>query len=35
MGVGVSNLALTSKFIVRIPGSGGCARWAQGLYWFG
>jgi hypothetical protein len=34
-GVGVSNLAPTSKFIVRILGYGGCARWAQDLYWFG
>jgi hypothetical protein len=33
--VGVSNLALTSKFIVRVLGSGGCARWAQDFYWFG
>jgi hypothetical protein len=33
--VGVSNLAPTSKFIVRVLGSGGCARWAQDLYWFG
>jgi hypothetical protein len=33
--VGVSNLAPTSKFIVRVPGSGGCARWAQDLNWFG
>jgi hypothetical protein len=32
---GVSNLALTSKFIVRVPGSGRCARWTQDLYWFG
>jgi hypothetical protein len=31
----VSYLALTSKFIVRVPGSGGCARRAQDLYKFG
>jgi hypothetical protein len=30
--VGVSYLALTSKFIVRVPGSRGCARRAQDLY---
>jgi uncharacterized membrane protein YbhN (UPF0104 family) len=30
--IGVSNLALTSKFIVHVPGSGGCAQWAQDLY---
>jgi hypothetical protein len=29
--VDVSNLAPTSKFIVRVPGSGRCARWAQDL----
>jgi hypothetical protein len=34
-GVGVLNLALTSKFIVRISGSKWCARWVQDLYWFG
>jgi hypothetical protein len=33
--VGVSYLAPISKFIVRVPGSGGCAWRAQGLYWFG
>jgi hypothetical protein len=33
--VGVSNLASTNRFIVRVPGSGRCARWAQGLDWFG
>jgi hypothetical protein len=32
--VGVSSLALTSKFVVRVPGSGWCARWTQELYWF-
>jgi hypothetical protein len=32
--VGVSNLALTSKFNVCVSGSRGCARWAQDLYWF-
>jgi hypothetical protein len=32
--VSVSYLTPTSKFIVRVPGSGGCARRAQGLYWF-
>jgi hypothetical protein len=32
--VGVSYLAPTSKFIVRVSGSGGCARRAQDLYWF-
>jgi hypothetical protein len=32
--VSVSNLALTSKFIVRVLGLGACARWAQDLYWF-
>jgi hypothetical protein len=31
----VLNLNLTSKFIMRIPGFGGCARWAQALYSFG
>jgi hypothetical protein len=30
--VGVSNLALTSKFIVCVLGSRGCARWAQDLH---
>jgi hypothetical protein len=34
VGVGVSYLAPTSKFIVRVLGSRGCARWAQGLYWY-
>jgi hypothetical protein len=33
--VGVSNLALTSKFIMRVPGSERRARCAQDLYWFG
>jgi hypothetical protein len=33
--VSVSYLTLTSKFIVCVPSSGGCARRAQGLYWFG
>jgi hypothetical protein len=33
--VGVSNLALISKFIVRVLGSGRCAWWAQDLYCFG
>jgi hypothetical protein len=33
--VGVSNLALASKFIVRVLGSRRCAWWAQDLYWFG
>jgi hypothetical protein len=33
--IDVSYLALTSKFIVSVPGSSGCARRAQGLYWFG
>jgi hypothetical protein len=33
--VGVSYLAPTSKFIVRGLGFRGCARRAQGLYWFG
>jgi hypothetical protein len=33
--VGVPYLALTSKFIVHVPGSRGCAQRAQGLYWFG
>jgi hypothetical protein len=33
--ISVSNLALTSKFIVRVPGSGGWTWWAQDLYWFG
>jgi hypothetical protein len=31
--VGVSYLAPTSKFILRVLGSGWCARRAQGLYW--
>jgi hypothetical protein len=30
--VGVSNLAPTSKFVVRVPGSRWCTRWAQNLY---
>jgi hypothetical protein len=29
--VAISHLALTSKFIVRVPSSRGCARRAQGL----
>jgi hypothetical protein len=35
--VGVSYLAPTSKFIVRVPGSKGCARArrVQDLYWIG
>jgi hypothetical protein len=33
--ISVSNLAPTSKFIVRVLGSGGCARLTQDLYWFG
>jgi hypothetical protein len=33
--VSVSYLVPTSKFIVHVPGSGGCARRAQDLYWFG
>jgi hypothetical protein len=33
--VSVSYLASTSKFIVRVLSSGGCARRAQDLYWFG
>lgn len=30
--VGVLYLALTNEFIVRVLGSGGCARRAQDLY---
>jgi hypothetical protein len=30
--VGVSNLAPTSKFVVRVAGSGGCVQWMQDLY---
>jgi hypothetical protein len=30
----VSNLTPTSKFIAHVPGSGGCAQWAQDLFWF-
>jgi hypothetical protein len=33
--LGVSYLAPTSKFIVRVPGSRGFARRSQDLYWFG
>lgn len=32
--VGVSNLTLTSEFIVRVVGIKRCARWAQDLYLF-
>ena len=32
--VGISNIVSISKFIVRVPGSGRCAQWAQDLYWF-
>jgi hypothetical protein len=35
LNVVVPYLALTSKFIVHVPGLGGYARRAQGLYWFG
>jgi hypothetical protein len=31
----VSSLTLTSKFIVHVHGSRGCAQRAQDLYWFG
>jgi hypothetical protein len=33
--IGVSNLAPTSKFIMRVPCSEECAQWTQDLYWFG
>jgi hypothetical protein len=33
--VDVSYLVPTSKFIVRVPGSKGCAQCAQDLYLFG
>jgi hypothetical protein len=33
--VGVSYLTSTSKFIMSIPGSGGCVQRAQDLYWSG
>jgi hypothetical protein len=33
--IGVSSLALTSKFIVCVLGFGQCAWWAQDLYLFG
>jgi hypothetical protein len=33
--IGVSNLAPTIKFIVRVPGSRRCVRWVHDLYWFG
>jgi hypothetical protein len=33
--VGVLNLAPTSKFSLRVPGSEWCVWWAQDLYWFG
>jgi hypothetical protein len=33
--IGVSYLSLTSKFIVCVSGSRGCARMPQDSYWFG
>jgi hypothetical protein len=33
--VSVLNLALISKFIVRVLRYRVCARWAKDLYWFG
>jgi hypothetical protein len=32
--IGVSNLALTNKFIMHVSGSRWWAQWAHDLYWF-